>query len=174
MKSSGQISSVNLIYKNELGVEFRVSAHQVLVCYFLGVAWGRLPRLPKSFMPDLESYVNTIKQTSDGSLRKAFVDDCGDLHFGHHDSSTLVRIHTPDGLCPCGHCGSELFFVFQNGDGEEILLERVIIFDACYRLSELGMIPQVHEHLRQQLDRDYEHLRYPEHAHHGTSRGDYG
>ena len=149
------------------------TAGEVVTCYLVGEAWGRLPALPQWWTHRLPR--NLIPNVYDeyGQLRQVF-SERKPMEVLERGIFTFCAVEVNEGNCVCETCGSEFFFVFRDVNGTATRLDRLTVLESMVRLSELGHIPTVHDQLIFAWRYFYDHIRVPEHACQHGSGGAHG
>lgn len=149
------------------------TAGEIISCYLLAAAWGRLPSLPTAWIDTLPSRLLLPATDERGKLRESFADrqKCAAAVNGLFWLGAIEEAPC-SGLCPV--CGSEMFFVLTDGGGSRVRLERLAVFESLVRLSELGYVQRIHDHLLRAWKKTHDHVCFPELQRFSRSGGAHG
>lgn len=148
-------------FGTESAVTMTTTAEEIVRCYLIGMAWGRLPPLPARWIDRISRDLKLESHDEQGELRQSFTEhDLIGKPSGH--LSWFCGIEANDGNCVCESCGSEFFFVFRDANSITARIDRLVVLESMVRLSELGHIPPVHDQLIHAWQHFYDYIRLPE------------
>lgn len=162
-----------LSFGDEHGAVMITTAGEIISCYLLAAAWERLPTPPTVWVDALPRHLLLAANDDRGELRTIFANrqECRAAMNGQFWCSAIEEAPC-GGMCPV--CGSEMFFVFVDAAGSRVRLERLAVFESLVRLSELGYVERVHDHLLRAWKKTHDHVCFAELQHFSRGGGAHG